>query len=256
MKTDNPSKKSILNDLHKIDRFIETLLGIELMAEDFAAGKEEIEHIYCHEACHAALAHCVPWVAELPEQEHTAVDEIMARLIEKEVAPELGLFTHSDKEFLEELAMYPVDLDWEAYNELLSVWQAQFWPARDLPGMARYVQTVLRYGDVVYHILPRSDWEAAQSTGIYQPVSLVKEGFIHCSRIDQVLRVANAFYQDQDDLLLLCIATNQLVAEVKYEDMLGEGIGFPHIYGPLNLDAVTVTFELRKDPEESFTLPG
>ncbi len=74
-----------------------------------------------------------------------------------------------------------------------------------------------------------------------------KTGFIHCSRIDQVLRVANAFYKDLEDLLLLCIATEELEAEVKYEDLLGEGMSFPHLYGPLNLDAVAAVFELQKD---------
>jgi uncharacterized protein (DUF952 family) len=249
-------QKPILIDLAKTDATVETLLEIELKAEDFAAGKEEIEHIYLHETCHAALAHTVPWLAGLSEAEHTAVDEIMARLLEKEIAPKLGLFTHSDDEFLDELKMYHVDLDRGTYDEFSSVWESQFWPARDLPGMARYVLTVLRFGDLIYHILPRADWETAQAKMIYTPVSLEKDGFIHFSRIDQVPRVANAYYKDLDNLLLLCVATGRLDAEVRYEDLLGEGMRFPHLYGPLNLDAVAEVFELQKDASGAFILPG
>ncbi len=130
-----------------------------------------------------------------------------------------------------------------------------FWPEWDLSGMARYVLTALRNGDVVYHIVPRSDWESANAAGIYRPVSLQGDGFIHCSRIDQVLRSANSFFKGQDDLLLLSVATDKLNAAVRYEDLAEEGIQFPHIYGPLNLDAVVEVYELGKDPEGLFTLP-
>ena len=57
----------------------------------------------------------------------------------------------------------------------------------------------------MYHILPRSDWAKAQASGIYEPESLTTEGFIHCSLSDQVIRVANAYYARQKDLLLLRI---------------------------------------------------
>ena len=82
---------------------------------------------------------------------------------------------------------------------------------------------------VFYHILPRSDWAAAQAAGKYTPDSLDEEGFIHCSKVHQVLRSANAYFKGQTDLLLLCIASEKIKAEVRYEDSTGSGELFPHI---------------------------
>jgi len=47
----------------------------------------------------------------------------------------------------------------------------------------------------------------------------------------------------------LCIDEDQVIAEVKWEDLRNTGINFPHIYGPLNIESVikTVPFEPKKD---------
>jgi len=107
----------------------------------------------------------------------------------------------------------------------------------------------------IYHILPRSDWAKAQASGIYEPESLTTEGFIHCSLSDQVIRVANAYYAGQKDLLLLRIDMGKLVHEVRYEDLLDEGECFPHIYGGLNLSAVTAICPLGSDQQGKFIMP-
>lgn len=112
-----------------------------------------------------------------------------------------------------------------------------------------------RHRRVIYHILPWEDWQTAQHEGFYAPVSLETAGFIHCSKVDQVTRVANSYFEGQDDLLLLCIASDKVDAEIRYEDLLGEGKLFPHIYGPLNLDAVVNVSELEKDERGKFGLP-
>ncbi len=104
--------------------------------------------------------------------------------------------------------------------------------------MAAHTLQTLRHGDVIYHILPRADWKTAKKAGDYRPASLESQGFIHFSRAEQVLQVAANFYGDMKDLLLLTVAVDKLQDEVRYEDLLGEGQFFPHLYGPLNLDAV------------------
>ncbi|MBG0787678.1 MAG: hypothetical protein H0S79_21525, partial [Anaerolineaceae bacterium] len=109
-KNDN-AQETLLEAFAHINKAIGTTLDIELTDRDFADGREELLHIYCHEACHAALAHSVPWLKDLPEKEHTLVDEVLARLLEKEFAPRLGLYLHSDEEFLVELSMYPVEVE-------------------------------------------------------------------------------------------------------------------------------------------------
>jgi uncharacterized protein (DUF952 family) len=66
---------------------------------------------------------------------------------------------------------------------------------------------------------------------------LQTEGFIHLSEQDQVQWVGNHFYQGQSGLLLLEIESECLTSELRYDEVSREGT-FPHLYGPLNLEAV------------------
>jgi uncharacterized protein (DUF952 family) len=100
---------------------------------------------------------------------------------------------------------------------------------------------------LIVHIVERRIWELAQQAGEYRAASLAVEGFIHSSRPEQVLRVANRFYQDIPDLLLLWIDPQRLLAPLHYEASDGEF--FPHIYGPLNLDSVIRLCELTPDAD-------
>ena len=100
------------------------------------------------------------------------------------------------------------------------------------------------FGQVIYHILPAEDWEKAQAVGIYSPDSIKSEGFIHCSRADQVERSLKVHFSGQEGLLLLCIAVSKVGAEIRDEDLYDAGQEFPHIYGPLNLDAVVGVLSL------------
>lgn len=104
----------------------------------------------------------------------------------------------------------------------------------------------------------------AKQRGEYFAPSLEKEGFIHCSTIRQVLHVANAFYHDQHDLILLQIDEGKLISKVKWEPPAGlpaPGISetdqFPHIFGTINLDAVIAEFQFEPDAiSGKFLLPG
>ena len=110
--------------------------------------------------------------------------------------------------------------------------------------------------DRIYHITSRINWEKAQREGEYQADSLASAGFIHCSSKEQVLRVANNFYRDQPSLMLLEIDPSQLKEKLRWEagtDAPDEL--FPHIYGPINLDAVKRTFDLSPNQDGSFSFP-
>jgi uncharacterized protein (DUF952 family) len=89
---------------------------------------------------------------------------------------------------------------------------------------------------MILHICERRAWDLARSKGIYHPASLESEGFIHTSRPDQVLDVANRFYGATPDLVLLWINPHLVQAPIHNEP--ADGDTYPHIYGPLNLDAV------------------
>ncbi|MEP0869217.1 DUF952 domain-containing protein [Trichocoleus desertorum AS-A10] len=107
---------------------------------------------------------------------------------------------------------------------------------------------------VIFHITSTSQWEQAQLAGIYQGDTLASEGFIHCSTLQQVEGVANRYFTGQTDLLLLCINSDQVQAEIKYEALVGDE-AYPHIYGPLNLDAVAQVVSWAPEPDGIFALP-
>ncbi len=90
----------------------------------------------------------------------------------------------------------------------------------------------------LYPICPQVQWEQAQAQGEYSAPSLAAEGFIHCSTQSQVAATADLFFRGQDGLVLLVIDRTRIAVPVRDDD-IGGGRRFPHIYGPLNLDAVT-----------------
>ena len=95
----------------------------------------------------------------------------------------------------------------------------------------------------IYHIVPRATWERTGDE--YRPDSLAAEGFVHCSNADQAVRVANLFYGDQDDLLVLTIDVSKLAHPVRDEDS-GTGELFPHVYGPIERATVLAAAPLRR----------
>ncbi len=103
---------------------------------------------------------------------------------------------------------------------------------------------------MILHICERLAWDQARSKGIYSPASLANEGFIHASRPEQVLAVANRFYQKAADLLLLWIDVQKVQAPIY--DEAADGDLYPHIYGPLNLDAVCKVSEFAPDADGVF----
>lgn len=117
---------------------------------------------------------------------------------------------------------------------------------------------------MIFHITPRTAWDEAQQRGDYRAESLATEGFIHCSTISQVLAVAENFYKSQNGLVLLVIEPKLLFSDLIWEPPAGgspppsvpEGDPFPHIYGPINLDAVVKVVDLQKNAEDKFILPA
>jgi uncharacterized protein (DUF952 family) len=110
---------------------------------------------------------------------------------------------------------------------------------------------------LIYHITGASDWAQARQDGAYRLStlgrSLADEGFIHASTAPQVAPVANAFYQEASDLLVLFIDTDRVQPEIRYEQVPGSADPFPHIYGPLNTDAVVQAIPLERDASGLFT---
>jgi uncharacterized protein (DUF952 family) len=105
--------------------------------------------------------------------------------------------------------------------------------------------------DWIVHLCERSAWEVALGSGVYSPPSLTSEGFIHASRPEQLLEVANTFYSDSHDPVVLWINPTELLVELRWEQV-GE-TKFPHLYGSLNLDAVASVTQLTRDQDGTYT---
>lgn len=112
---------------------------------------------------------------------------------------------------------------------------------------------------VIYHIATASDWARAQRDGQYttstRDRTLAEEGFIHASAAEQVAPVANRYFRGLPDLLVLVIDPGRVGPEIRYELVPGSDAPYPHIYGPLNADAVVSTRPLEPGPggEYAFT---
>ena len=98
----------------------------------------------------------------------------------------------------------------------------------------------------IFHLATVPAWDAAQAAGSYTVstigLDLADVGFIHCSQAEQLAGVHDRFYRDvTDPLVLLTIDTDLLTAPWQLDDVPGQALPFPHVYGPLDLDAVVAT---------------
>jgi uncharacterized protein (DUF952 family) len=110
--------------------------------------------------------------------------------------------------------------------------------------------------DLILHVTSRTAWSAAKKSGAYAADSLAGEGFIHCSKTDQILRVADLVFTGQHGLVLLVIDPVLLCSELRWEpgtDLVTEL--FPHVYGPINLNAVTDVLKFEPGLDGKFHLP-
>ena len=97
---------------------------------------------------------------------------------------------------------------------------------------------------VIYHVTTAGDWDAARQTGFYEHPSLTAEGFIHCSQENQVAGVLERYFEGQTNLVKLVIDTDRLTSRFVFDWSPSTQDTFPHIYGPINLDAVTEIISL------------
>jgi uncharacterized protein (DUF952 family) len=114
---------------------------------------------------------------------------------------------------------------------------------------------------MILHIVPRTEWDAAVARGSYAPSSLGAERFIHCSTVAQTPGTANTFFRGQSGLVVLCIDESRLRTELKYEAPVpardeNPASRFPHLYGPLNLDAVIRVIDFPCSADGTFVIPA
>ncbi|MET3593258.1 uncharacterized protein (DUF952 family) [Mesorhizobium shonense] len=91
---------------------------------------------------------------------------------------------------------------------------------------------------IIYKIAPEAMWREAEKNGAFTGAPIdIADGFIHFSTGSQVRETAARHFAGQTDLLLIAIDQAKLGDALKYEVSRG-GALFPHLYAPLDLDAV------------------
>lgn len=98
------------------------------------------------------------------------------------------------------------------------------------------------FDTTIFHVATQSDWHECMEGDHYIPTAFSGEGFIHCCKIHQLSGVMQRYFQGRKELLLLHIDASKLRAPLRYE---GRGELFPHLYGPLNKDALIGMETLR-----------
>jgi uncharacterized protein (DUF952 family) len=94
---------------------------------------------------------------------------------------------------------------------------------------------------IIYHICYQADWQLARERGVYEAASLKEEGFIHCSQEEQLEGVLQRYFKDKKGLVKLSIDTSLLESRLIYEWSPSLTETFPHVYGPIQLQAVIET---------------
>lgn len=91
---------------------------------------------------------------------------------------------------------------------------------------------------IIYHLVTPKSWAEAQEKGYYEAASLKEEGFIHCCEAGQIKGVIERYYSNVPDLHKLVIDTSKLTSQLIYDWSPSTQDTFPHIYGPIQLEAV------------------
>ncbi|MFF3624313.1 DUF952 domain-containing protein [Streptomyces sp. NPDC002467] len=100
---------------------------------------------------------------------------------------------------------------------------------------------------MIFHIVPLADWTAEPDLP-YAPPSLDSEGFVHCSADRATaLAIVEAYYRELPGTLLAVeLDEVALTAEVRREG--DSGGRYPHVFGPLNREAVGRVWEVVRTP--------
>jgi glutathione S-transferase len=105
----------------------------------------------------------------------------------------------------------------------------------------------------IFHLALLDEWDDAVARGgPYERstigASLRDVGFIHCSYEHQVPATAERFYGGRSDVVVLRIDADRVASELRDEAADGSAEVFPHLYAPLQLDAVVSVEPLRVAP--------
>jgi uncharacterized protein (DUF952 family) len=123
----------------------------------------------------------------------------------------------------------------------------------------------------IFHLTPAVYYQAQPVDQPYVPATFAQEGFIHCTAGEErLLQVANHYFVNlPGELLALELDPARLTAHLVFEppisqqtQQLGQPayaatptVLFPHLYGPLNRQAIVGCIVLQRDVTGRWVMP-
>ena len=107
----------------------------------------------------------------------------------------------------------------------------------------------------IYKICPASAWREAERQGVYRgSADDARDGFIHFSASSQVAETAAKHFAGQTGLVLIAVEADALGTALRWERSRNDEL-FPHLYGELDLGAVTAILDLRARSDGCHDIP-
>jgi uncharacterized protein (DUF952 family) len=108
---------------------------------------------------------------------------------------------------------------------------------------------------MIYKICPASAWREAERRGVFGGSEVdLRDGFIHFSTASQVEETVRKHFFGQGALFLIAVDTDALGAALKWERSRNDEL-FPHLYGELDLGAVTVVHSINLRADGTHEIP-
>jgi uncharacterized protein (DUF952 family) len=108
---------------------------------------------------------------------------------------------------------------------------------------------------LIFKICSATAWREAERQGVYRGSSDdIRDGFIHFSTASQVGETARKHFSGQTGLLLVAVNSGALGDTLRWERSRNDEL-FPHLYGELDLSAVTAVRPIRTLSGGSHEIP-
>ena len=108
---------------------------------------------------------------------------------------------------------------------------------------------------MIYKICPASAWREAERQAVYRgSVDDIRDGFIHFSTASQVAETARKHFFGQTGLFLIAVDADMLGDALRWEHSRNDEL-FPHLYGELDLGAVTAVLDMHARSDGYHDLP-
>jgi uncharacterized protein (DUF952 family) len=107
----------------------------------------------------------------------------------------------------------------------------------------------------IYKICSASAWREAERQGVYRgSADDIRDGFIHFSLPSQLAETARKHFLGQTALFLIEVDADALGDALRWEPSRGDEL-FPHLYGELDLGAVTNVLDMHTRADGSHDIP-